>query len=243
MNEGSISVKSEIFVNGVLMGTFHNTVLSAGLNLMGRRLFDSSYTTQALWICHTFSSETPATANAGTYTEVSTNVHKLEFNLTASLVNPSTWDSFHLMKANSILSADRIVTSNIATPIAINNTDTCLAVFTITFAGAVLNSNGFKILGHRCFNSANTYAPLNYITLFWSIYETYRVLGTYSNISDSVHRLGFFLSGATQLSDITLYNAASGGTMGMDLFAWRDTPCEGNHILEFTLANTASAVA
>lgn len=206
-----IGCTSQISVNGVPVGGGHNTILSAGFDVMGRRCFQpqADYSTQIAWIRYDLS----AGGNkvfAATYSETSPTVHQLTYTWVSDVL--CHWTCIHAMFANS--TSDSYIAASRATfdqDLTSATGANCTATFTFTLSGpSAWQSDGFKTLGHRCFNSSNTYGPINYYSFDGG---TNRTLGTYANVSNTVHDLNTTIATTEASSSSRLYNASSSGQL------------------------------
>ena len=212
-----VGVQSIIKINGIEVARAHNTILNAGFNVIGRRIFDTdaNYSTQIKWIRYTFSDLSPLTF-ATAYTETSNTVHKIAYTWVSDQT-PCNLTSIHAMFANST-SDSYIAASYTFASLPVNSSDTVIAEFIFTLSGNSWQNAGFQIIGHRCFDQANSYtAPLNYYSFDGG---TTRIavgaapLTNYANISNTVHDLNTTIATTETSNSTRLYNAATSGTLG-----------------------------
>jgi hypothetical protein len=191
----------------------YNTILSAGFNLIGRRIFDSAYTTQAYWVRYDISEGN--IVNEGTYTEKAATQHEVVGVYVLVLATSATITGAHLMKANSLLDADRVASFTITPALAVNNGDTIKMwwEFFVLNPNATWTSDGTRMIGHRCFDKTNTYNPVSHIAYWNSGVEQKIYAQTYSNISDTSHKITVTTDAAITSDSLRFYNAASGGTL------------------------------
>lgn len=212
-----VRVESVASINGRVISR-GNTILAAGHNLIGRRIFDSAYTSQIAWVrfkMTTYGNVVKAT----TYTETSSTVHKINYDYTWDQA-PDNWTALDAMFANS--TSDSYIAasdSDFGASQPVNSSDVMQASFTFTLSGNSWASDGFKAIGHRMCDPSNSYGCINYFSFDGG---TTRILGTYANVSSTVHDLSMVLATTEASTSTRLYSAASGGTLCFNQSATRN---------------------
>jgi hypothetical protein len=206
-----IGLKAHLTLNGrELSGV--NTILSTGFNLLGRRIFDAAYTTQAYWI--RVDLDTGNEVFEATYTEISATQHEL-FYLYTLPTGPGTISAMHVMKENSLLDTHKIASYAVTPPQAAGMGDSfhCDFEFIVSNQNGTWTSDGTKMIGHRCFDKANTYGLATHLA-YWNggAQQKIYALG-YTNISNTSHKVGVTTDAAITSDSLRLYSAASGGTL------------------------------
>jgi hypothetical protein len=211
-------------INGKPVRILSQTVTTDGFNLAGRRFLDTSYTTQATKIYYNIPDQVYATA---TFTEVSTTHFHMSYSLTAQ--TPGTW-------SGGALSDGSTSYATFTCSQAFVSNDILAVTWGIDIAGSSLTSAGAEVLGNRMFNSANSYACPNYISYYNGASEQKRYLGTYANVSNTVHKLSCTADADITCDSIRLYNASSGGTQCMSLGGSRTLPNGYINIIKYTVS-------
>lgn len=206
-----IGLKATLTLNGrELSGV--NTILAAGFDLIGRRIFDSAYATQAYWI--RVDLDTGNEVFEATYTEISATQHEL-FYLHTLATAPGTISAMHVMKANSLLDTHKIASFAVSPPQAAGMGDSfhCDFEFIISNQNSTWNSDGTKMIGHRCFNKSNTYGLATHLA-YWNGGAEQKIYALgYTNISQTSHKVGVTTDDAITSDSLRLYSASSGGTL------------------------------
>lgn len=205
------NVESIASINGRVISR-GNTILAAGHNLIGRRIFDSAYTSQIAWLRFDMRSA-GYIVKAATYSELSATVHKIYYEYTSDLA-PDNWDGLQALYSTN--TAHVAATDSDFATSPVNSSDVMQAAFTFTLSGNGWASDGFKAIGHRMCNPSNAYGCINYFSFDDG---TNRIAvgvppsTNYVNISNTVHDLNTTIATTESSASTRLYSAASGGTL------------------------------
>ncbi len=221
----------------VELNNLHNSISSVGFNHHGHRIFDVSESrSQTGWA--RFDLSPGNIVRAATYSETSAIVHQIYHKWTAT--NAGNWTGCAAQIANSILAGYSVMTATWSA-ISYANGNELELIIEWTLSGTEFITAGLQRIGHLCFDTANSYNVFRYISLRNLGVEQIRVLATYSEISDEVHRLSFSVASDYEVDEIRIYDAATGGQYCYSHSATMKF-IAGVRTITITLSNPSSSV-